>query len=69
MEAMLITEMPENCRDCPYFGLKCKLTDDICNWFNEDGRHKSCPLRITPEALKSVSLRLNRHLPGGDAEK
>lgn len=56
MEAILIIDMPENCRDCPYFGFNCKLTNEKCNWFNEDGRHKSCPLRILPEALKSILL-------------
>lgn len=47
-KAVLIIDLPENCRDCPYFGYNCTLTREKCNWYNEDGRHATCPLRELP---------------------
>lgn len=43
-KAALIIELPENCRDCPYFAYHCKLTNKKCNFYSDNGRHESCPL-------------------------
>lgn len=48
-KAVLVMDMPDNCRDCEYFGFPCRLTNMKCNWFSENGRNKNCPLRELPE--------------------
>lgn len=55
-KAVLVMDMPENCRDCNYFGLTCKLMNKKCNYFNEDGRAKDCPLRELPERKNYESM-------------
>lgn len=51
-KAALIIDMPENCRDCQFFGYECRLTRDRCNWYNQSGRHEACPLRPLPECME-----------------
>lgn len=51
-KGVLIIDLPENCRDCPYFSYNCKLTNKKCNWYNEDGRHEDCPLVSLPEPME-----------------
>lgn len=49
-KAVLVIDMPENCRNCKYsFDLRCKLTSYGCNLHSENGRNKNCPLRELPE--------------------
>lgn len=52
MKGALIFDMPDNCRDCPYFSYHCKLTNKKCNWYGEDGRHEDCPLTPLPEPME-----------------
>jgi len=42
--AVILTVMPKSCRDCHYFGLKCGITGEKCNYYNQDGRAKNCPI-------------------------
>lgn len=51
-KAVLIIDLPENCRDCPFFGYECRLTRNRCNWYNEDGRHETCPLQELPGPME-----------------
>lgn len=55
MKGALIFDMPDNCRDCPYFSYHCKLTNKKCNWYGEDGRHEDCPLTPLPEPMEICS--------------
>lgn len=51
-KAALIIDMPENYRDCQFFGYECRLTRERCNWYNQSGRHEACPLRPLPECME-----------------
>ncbi len=51
-KAVLVMDMPENCRDCPYFGFTCRLTREKGNWFNDEGRHNTCPLKELPDYIR-----------------
>ena len=42
MKAVLIIDMPENCRNCDFFGFTCKLTKTRCN-YSDEGRNEDCP--------------------------
>lgn len=44
MKAVLIIDMPENCRNCDFFGFTCKLTKTRCN-YSDEGRNEDCPLQ------------------------
>lgn len=51
-KAVLVIDLPENCRDCEFFGYECRLTRGRCNWYNQSGRHETCPLRPLPERMQ-----------------
>lgn len=50
-KAVLVVDMPENCRDCQYFGHQCRITQEKCNQYNESGRHENCPLIPLPKPI------------------
>lgn len=50
MKGYIETEMPDNCRDCKYFGLLCKITGCSCNRYDQDGKPKACPIKPVQEA-------------------
>lgn len=48
-KAILVMDMPDKCGECEYFGFKCKLTNEKCNWYHEDGRPGHCLLSPLPK--------------------
>lgn len=42
--AVILTAMPKNCRECEYFGLNCRITGEPCRRYDQDGRPASCPI-------------------------
>ena len=54
-KAIVVMEMPENCRDCGYFGFICRLTGTSPRFYG-DGRVDNCPLIGLPEKIKSNDL-------------
>lgn len=44
-KGIIVVDMPQNCGDCKYFGLKCKITDEKCNKYNQDGKPDWCPIK------------------------
>lgn len=48
-KGIILLDMPENCRDCEYFGLTCKITEEKCNRYNQNGKPDWCPIRTLPK--------------------
>ena len=48
-KGIIAVDIPENCRDCKYFGFVCKITGERCNRYNQDKRPVWCPIRSIPE--------------------
>ncbi len=46
-KGIIVVDVPENCRDCDYFGTLCKITNKKCHYYNEDGRPDWCPIHIS----------------------
>lgn len=46
---IVVKDFPENCRDCDYFGILCKITNKKCNWYSENGKPEWCPIKSIPE--------------------
>ena len=44
IKGMIVVEMPENCRDCDFFGQFCKITGTKV-WYDQDGRVDDCPIQ------------------------
>lgn len=50
-KGIILLDMPENCRDCKYFGLTCKIIEEKCNRYNQDGKPDWCPIKPIPEKM------------------
>ena len=48
-KGMIITNLPEHCRDCDFYGIKCRITGEMCKYYSENGRPESCPIREIPD--------------------
>lgn len=44
-KGIIEVDVSQNCRECKYFGFDCKITGEKCNYFNEDGRPETCPIK------------------------
>lgn len=47
----ILVDVPENCRDCEFFGFACRITNEKCKCYNEDGKPDWCPIRELPEEM------------------
>ncbi len=48
-KGIIITNLPEHCRDCDFYGIKCRITGEMCKYYSENGRPESCPIREIPD--------------------
>lgn len=48
-KGMIITNLPEHCRDCDFYGIKCRITNEMCKYYSENGRPESCPIQEVPD--------------------
>lgn len=48
-KGVILMDIPNNCRDCKYFGFVCKITGERCNRYNQDERPVWCTIRPIPE--------------------
>lgn len=48
----ILVDMPKSCRDCEFFGFVCRITNEKCEYYNEDGRSDWCPIRELPKKWK-----------------
>ena len=53
-KGIIVVDVPENCRDCDYFGMLCKITNKKCHYHNEDGRPDWCPIKEIPSRIKEL---------------
>lgn len=53
-KGIILLDTPENCRDCKYFGLMCKITDKKCDRYNQDGKPDWCPIKEIPVRLDEI---------------
>lgn len=44
-KGIIVVDMPENCRDCEYFGMLCKITNEKCHYCGENGKPDWCPIK------------------------
>lgn len=51
-KGFVLVDIPENCINCEYFGLMCKITGEKCNRYNKDGKPDWCPIRPLPKKEK-----------------
>ena len=54
MKGIVLTDFPENCRECKFSNFRCKLTGQKCN--RKSGRPDGCPIVPLPEAKTSKNL-------------
>ncbi len=45
-------DVPKSCRDCEFFGFVCRITNEKCEYYNEDGRPDWCPIRELPKKME-----------------
>ncbi len=48
----ILVDMPKSCRDCEFFGLVCRITNEKCKYYDEDGRPDWCPIRELPKKME-----------------
>lgn len=48
----ILVDVPKSCRDCEFFGFVCRITNEKCKYYNEDGRPDWCPIRELPEKME-----------------
>ena len=50
-KGLIIANLPEHCRDCDFYGIRCKITGEMCKYYNEDGRPEGCPILELPNYI------------------
>lgn len=63
----ILVDMPKSCRDCEFFGFVCRITNEKCEYYNEDGRPDWCPIRELPEKRRVMGIPGNPSI--GDFER
>ncbi len=48
----ILVDVPKSCRDCEFFGFVCRITNEKCEYYNEDGRPDWCPIRELPKKME-----------------
>lgn len=55
-KGIIITNLPEHCRDCDFYGIRCRITNEMCKYYSESGRPEGCPIREVPERILEECL-------------
>lgn len=55
-KGVIVMDIPNNCRDCKYFGLVCKITGERCNRYNQDKRPEWCPIHGIPMPREELRI-------------
>ena len=50
-KGIIIANLPEHCRDCDFYGIRCKITGEMCKYYKEDGRPEGCPILELPNYI------------------
>lgn len=53
---IIVKNFPENCRECDYYGVLCKITNKKCKYYNEDGKPDWCPIKELPDKFNVKSI-------------
>lgn len=59
----ILVDMPKSCRDCEFFGFVCRITNEKCKYYNEDGKPDWCPIRELPEKKEPTQFPISPLLP------